>query len=94
MFDTSARTRERVLITPESIAAGIDRELSRVTERGRAMIFLRTAHGSCGLASCKLGPDGVAIEKIYGVWFLGAARLGELDHAVVEARRKFAEPDT
>jgi hypothetical protein len=74
-------------ITPESIANGVDRELSRVVERGRAMVFVRTPHNSFGMCSCKLAPDGTTIERVYGVCFLSGDRLNELDHALVTARK-------
>jgi hypothetical protein len=77
-----------MLITGQSIAAGVDRELSRVTTGPRAMIFLRTSGGRFGIASASVLRDG-SIEKIWGVFFLDAHRLGELDHAIVEARSTF-----
>jgi hypothetical protein len=81
------------MITPESIESGVDLELSRITSAERAMIFLKTGNGSFAIASCQVSRDDGKIARVYGVFYLGTHRLGELDHAVVEARRKFgAEP--
>lgn len=76
-------------ITPESLATGVDQELSRVVQSDRGLLFVRDRQGLFRVVHAELDEDG-NIVHVLGAFRMFANRIGDLVHALhrAEARMK------
>jgi hypothetical protein len=79
-------------VTVESLTSGADRELSRVSYRGRVMLFVLLEEGSLGLVQALLDRED-RLFKVLGCFRLPSGRADELAGAVGVACEKLEESE-